>query len=111
MIRCSNDKAGYLSNVNGMKMPLLKSLLVATTRHQSKRRFSTSYPISVAAASASPLFCGQVTKDSYGPKFYQDVCNSLFWQSDCMESNFNVVIQSYCQCIYCILILVDFIPS
>ncbi|XP_057525250.1 uncharacterized protein LOC130804719 isoform X1 [Amaranthus tricolor] len=71
--RCSNDKAGYLSNVNGMKMPLLKSLLVATTRHQSKRRFSTSYPISVAAASASPLFCGQVTKDSYGPKFYQDV--------------------------------------
>lgn len=78
MIRCSDDKAGYLSNVIGMKISFLKSPMVATIRHQRKRRFSTNYSTSIAAASASPLISGQVTRDSYGPNFYKDVCNSFF---------------------------------
>lgn len=73
MIRCSDDKAGYLSNVIGMKISFLKSPMVATIRHQRKRRFSTNYSTSIAAASASPLISGQVTRDSYGPNFYKDV--------------------------------------
>lgn len=100
MIRCSDDKAGHVSNVNGMEISFLKSPMVAATRHPRNRRVSTNYSTSIAAASASPLFSGQVTRDSFGPNFYKDVCNSLFWQSDCMRSNFHVVIQSYCQCLY-----------
>ncbi|XP_021744736.1 uncharacterized protein LOC110710711 isoform X1 [Chenopodium quinoa] len=70
--RCSDDKAGYLSNVNGMKISFLKSLMMATARHPRNRRFSTNCPNTIAAASASPLFSGQVTSDSYGPNFYKD---------------------------------------
>lgn len=90
MIRCSDDKAGYCSNFNGMKISFLKSLMVARTPHQRESRISTNYPTSVAAASASPLFSGQVTRDSCGLNFYKDVCNSLFWQFDFMETNFHV---------------------
>lgn len=99
MIRCFDDKVGYLPNVNGIKISYLKSLMVATTQHQKKRRFSTNYPTSIVAASAAPLISGQVTRDSNGPYFYQDVCNSFFWRSDFMESNYNVVILSYCLCV------------
>ncbi|KAL2902106.1 hypothetical protein RDABS01_027188 [Bienertia sinuspersici] len=72
-LRCSDDKAGYLSNIYGMKIFFLKSQMVATTRHQRKKRISTNYPISIAAASASPRFSGQVTRDACGPNFYKDV--------------------------------------
>lgn len=71
--RCSDDKAGYLSNVNGMKISFLKSVMVATTQDPRNRRFCTNYPASIAVASASPLFSGQVKRDSYGPIFYKDV--------------------------------------
>lgn len=73
LLRCFDDKAGYLSDVNGMTKSFLNSRMVATVWHDKKRRGSTNCPTPIVAASASPLFSGQVKKDSFGSNFYQDV--------------------------------------
>ena len=76
-IRCFDDKAGYRSNVNGMTKSFLNSRMMATVWHDKKRRASINCPTPIVAASASPLFSGQVKKDTFGSNFYQDVCLSL----------------------------------
>ncbi|KAH9616414.1 hypothetical protein KSS87_009121 [Heliosperma pusillum] len=72
-LRCSDDKAGNLSTVNGITESFLKPVMVAMFGHQRKMTSRIGYFSSIAAASASPLFSGQATTDSFGPNFYQDV--------------------------------------
>lgn len=72
LLRCFDDKAGYLSNVNGMTKSFLNARMMATIFNK-KRRGSTNRPTPIAAASASPLFSGQVKEESFGSNFYQDV--------------------------------------